>query len=447
MNEQQQTAAQAESSTKAVATILCVDDESNILSSLRRLFRSEGYKILIAESGAAGLEILEQEPVDIVISDMRMPEMDGAEFLEQVAKRWPETVRLLLTGYADMQSTIDAINKGNIYKYINKPWEDTELKLTVHHAIEQKMLKEERDRLLVITEKQNAELKDLNANLEDKVQQRTAELKQTMGMLEKAHESLKKNYIASVKVFSGIIEMREGNAPGHSRRVAAHAHKLAGLMGLTGDKAQDVLFAALLHDIGKISLPDEVLSKPFSALSEAEKQKVYQHPILGEGILMAVEPLHNAARIISAHHECYDGRGYPARLKGDKIPKGAAILSVVNDYDGLQSGAIFPRQYSETEARKYIKEHRGLRYDPVVVDAFLKMLGEEPPQVAKQRPVSIKSEDLKAGMVLAKSIITKDGVLLLSDGHIIDEHIIEKIIRFERSIGKRFELYIEQRRH
>ncbi|MES2932880.1 MAG: response regulator, partial [Pseudomonadota bacterium] len=111
------------------ATLLCVDDEPNILSSLRRLFRAKGYRILIAESGAAGLKVLETETVDLVISDMRMPEMDGAQFLEQVRSRWPETIRLLLTGYSDIQSILDAINRGEIYRYITKPWDDNDIVL------------------------------------------------------------------------------------------------------------------------------------------------------------------------------------------------------------------------------------------------------------------------------------------------------------------------------
>src|ERR1039457_901732 len=109
------------------ARILCVDDEPNILSSLRRLFRANGYQVLLAEGGAAGLKVLEAESVDLVISDMRMPEMDGARFLEHVRSRWPDSIRLLLTGYADIQSILDAINRGEIYRYITKPWDDNDI--------------------------------------------------------------------------------------------------------------------------------------------------------------------------------------------------------------------------------------------------------------------------------------------------------------------------------
>ena len=143
--------------TETPARLLLVDDEASILSSLRRLLRPAGYVIHTAESGRAGLEILEREPVDLVISDMRMPEMNGAQFLEQVRQRWPATMRILLTGYADVSSTIDAINRGEIYRYISKPWDDNQLTLTIRDALETSRLRDENARLLALTRAQNAE--------------------------------------------------------------------------------------------------------------------------------------------------------------------------------------------------------------------------------------------------------------------------------------------------
>ena len=130
----------------ASATLLFVDDESNILSSLKRLFRPLGYRIFTAEGGAQGLEIMEREIVDLVLSDMRMPEMNGAQFLEKVREKWPDTVRILLTGYAEIGATIDAINKGQIYRYVSKPWEHNDITLIVKHALQQKTLERGNDK-------------------------------------------------------------------------------------------------------------------------------------------------------------------------------------------------------------------------------------------------------------------------------------------------------------
>ncbi len=204
MSEQQiETTCQLAAET--TMTLLFVDDEANNLASLQRLFRPCGYRIFIAESGAQGLEILAQESIDLVVSDMRMPEMNGAQFLEQVRQKWPETMRILLTGYSEIGATIDAINKGQIYRYISKPWEDNDITLTITLALQHKKLAQEKLRLDVLTQQQNEELKDLNANLEEKVRLRTEELQQALASLEVAHEKLQKNFISSGLVFEDYL--------------------------------------------------------------------------------------------------------------------------------------------------------------------------------------------------------------------------------------------------
>jgi Response regulator containing CheY-like receiver, AAA-type ATPase, and DNA-binding domains len=159
------------------SALLFVDDEPNILSALKRLFRPLGYRIFTAEGGAAGLAILARERMDLVISDMRMPEMNGAQFLEKVRQQWPDTVRILLTGYAEIGATIDAINKGEIFRYISKPWEDSDIILIVKHALERRDLERRNQVLEELTRKQNEELKQLNAGLEDKFKARTEEVR------------------------------------------------------------------------------------------------------------------------------------------------------------------------------------------------------------------------------------------------------------------------------
>ena len=174
------------------ATLLFVDDDPNVLKALRRLFHHENYLVYLASGGIEGLEILRRHAVDLIISDMRMPEMSGAEFLTHALEQWPETVRILLTGYADLQSTIDAINKGRIFSYCNKPWNDEELKLLVRNALEQKRLREERDRLSTVIRQQNDQLKALNEHLDERVEQRTAQLDQANSVLKNRQEQLRR---------------------------------------------------------------------------------------------------------------------------------------------------------------------------------------------------------------------------------------------------------------
>ncbi len=422
------------------AVLLLVDDEPGILNALRRLLRPEGYRILTADSGMAGLALLEQEPVDLVISDMRMPQMDGAAFLSQVRQRWPDAVRILLTGYADVSSTIAAINQGEIYRYIAKPWDDNEIVLTVRQALEQGRLKRENARLLALTEKQNVELRQLNEGLEALVEQRTGELRQTVSFLELAQSELKKSFLNSISVFSGLMEMRNGSISGHSRRVAEQARRLARRARLNEAEVQDIVFAALLHDIGKLALSDRLLDKPFYSLPMADQAEVMKHPVKGQMALMGIDQLKEPARLIRAHHERFDGNGYPDRLAGLAIPYGARILAIANDFDALQAGLLQNRRYSESEARLLLVEGKGSRYDPVLVDLFNEKNADanEP----REPDTLLKTGQLRAGMVLSRDLVNQDGCLLLAHGHVLTESLVQQVRQFEQAEDVSLELYI-----
>lgn len=428
------------------ATVLFVDDEPGILSALRRLFRSQGYRILLANSGAEGLATLEAEDgkVDLVVSDMRMPVMDGARFLEQVCLRWPHTVRILLTGYSDMSSTVSAINRGEIYRYIAKPWDDQDLMLTVHHALDRQRLERENQRLLALTQQQNDQLKEANDTLEQKVAARTAELSQLVSFLEQAQAEQKRAFLTTVRVFSSLIELRGGVIGGHSRRVTDHARTLAQKLGLDDAAVQDVVLAALLHDIGKIGLPDDLLAKPFNLLNGESRAQVMRHPVVGQNVLMGVEQLKNAAQIIRHHHECYDGSGYPDRLAGAAIPRGARILSVASDFDALQIGTLVQRPLKANEALAFLIDNKGKRYDPRVVEVFVNLINES--HKGEVTEAALRLSAARPGMVLARDLLHRDGYLLLAKGFALSAPIIEQLVRLEESENQNFSVSVVAQR-
>ena len=437
MSETQEVPA-AHAAEKNNATVLFVDDETNILSSLKRLFRPCGYRILTAESGAQALEIMQHESVDIVVSDMRMPEMNGAQFLEQVNARWPDTIRILLTGHAEIGATIDAINKGHIYRYISKPWEDNDIVLSIKQALHQKQLELANRGLEELTRKQNEELKDLNANLEQKVKARTEELRQAMGFLEMAHEKLKQGFITSIRVFSNLIEMREGAMAGHSRRVAELSRAIALKMKVNDTDAQDIFLAALLHDVGKIGFPDYLLEKPFANLTGEERLEVMKHPAKGQTALMALEQLNGAAKLIRSHHERFDGLGYPDKLHGLEIPLGARIIALANEYDAVQIGMLLSKRLKQSDAVLFIQEGRGKRYDPAVVDAFMAVMQST---VQAVRELALHSDQIRPGMMLSRDLMSGHGELLLSKDHLLDTSLIEQIKSFKQ-IGDELVIYV-----
>ncbi|MGL4605330.1 MAG: HD domain-containing phosphohydrolase [Iodobacter sp.] len=419
-------------------TLLCVDDEVNILSSLRRLLRSTGYRILTAESGPAALRILEQEPVDLIISDMRMPEMSGAEFLALAHESWPTTPRILLTGYADMQSTIDAINKARISRYISKPWDDQKMLEVIEEALLVKRLEKERNQLNAVIVRQNNELQLLNSSLEQQVAERTKELELAMGDLSLAHEKLKKGFIASVRVFSSLMEMRAARLAGHARQIADLCRKVANQLHLSEPETQEIVIAALLHSIGKIGLPDALLLKPFLDMTLQERNLYNTYPAKGQAALMALEQLQSAAYMIRSQHERFDGLGYPDKLAGKNIPHGARILHLCRDFEALQAGFLTGRPMPREEAIKNIEGGRGKRYDPEVVDAFHALSQTEPAQLE----IQIRSKDLKPEMVLSRDLMAA-GVMLLSKDHILDERLIRQIRIFESSDHSMFDIYVQ----
>lgn len=435
-----QTALMSDEALKVAPRILCVDDEPNILASLRRLFRSQGYQVLTAESGMEGLQKLENESVDIVISDMRMPEMDGARFLECVRERWPDTLRLLLTGYADIQSILAAINRGEIYRYITKPWDDNDILLIVRHALERKALEEEKQRLEALTQIQNEELKELNASLEATVQKRTAELRQAHDKLLVTNEKLKASFLTSIKVFSGMTEMRSKNLAGHSRRVANLARRIAVKMKLEPHEVQDIFVAGLLHDIGKIGFSDDMLAMPVSMMKGEILGLYRKYPQLGEQLLTALEDLRGAAKILRSQMERFDGEGFPDHLSGLAIPIGARILALASDFDNLQIGTLAQRRLRPDEAVALILQNSGKRYDPQVVKVFAEIVHGGLDEGAKE--IQMTAGELQPGMVLSRDLFTNDGLLLLPADHVLDHRLIQQIREYDVADEGRLKMYV-----
>ncbi|MCW8883962.1 MAG: response regulator [Motiliproteus sp.] len=423
-------------------SLLFVDDERNILSSLRRLFRPLGYKIYVAESGKAGLELLSQHPVDLVISDMRMPEMDGAEFLGRVAQDYPDTVRILLTGFADINSTIDAINNGKIYRYLSKPWEDTEITLTVKQALQTKQLEREKLRLQKITEKQNLQLKDLNDNLEQKVKARTEEVQQTADMLDLANQELRQSYQHTMRAFANLVSMRESLSGKFSQKVADLSRAIAKFMGQEKEQIDDVYYASLLHEIGKLGLPDHLLTQPSYCLDKKDQVSFQRHPLIGQSALMAVDALHGTANLIRSQEECYDGSGFPDGLAMEQIPLGARILALARDYYGYQTGKVLKDIYSADEALERIKQQSGKRFDPAVVKVFEELLVRRKEASQGFREMKLRTDQLKPGMKLSRDLFNSSELLLLTKNRIFTSTLITKLLMVEQIEKEHFEIFV-----
>jgi len=315
---------------------------------------------LTAESGAQALELLAKEPVNVIISDMQMPHMNGTELLEKVSKQWPNTMRLMLTGASDISGAINAINQGTIYRYTAKPWNDEELLGTIKAAIAFATLANAHDRLTALTEAQKESLNEMVETLESRVQERTKDLRAA--------------YVASIKSFSNILELRRPDLLLHSRRVAHLSMKMAKLAGLSDDECQSVYIAGLLHDIGKIGLSDRVLNTKFIELPLADSKVYRTHCAMGETTLNSLDDMKGVAAIIRSHHEYFNGTGFPDALSGKDIPVGARIVAIVEAYEELQSGDYAKAESTPADAVRVIMSNKGKLFCPEMTDLFVKAL-------------------------------------------------------------------------
>lgn len=414
-----------------VGRILLVDDEPAILQALKRLLCRQ-YDVVTAGSGQQALDLLEQEAFDLVISDMRMPGLSGADLLKVCFERWPEMVRVLVTGYADMESTIRAVNEGNIYRYINKPWDNDQLCSVVADSLQCKILQEKNEKLQARIREQNKELARFNHELEQQVEQKTDQAGAAEAKLEEAYRSLVQEFNSMVLLLVGMVEQRNGEEPGSSERLARLSKLFGEFAGLVGQPIQDLYYAALLKNIGKITLPDAVLIKSWTTMNRLEKKEYSRFPVNGQTTLMLLEPLQNSANIIRSHMELYNGKGFPDRLEGDAIPLESRILRIVTDYVDLQREHNFlGEKLNEDDTRTYMIKMAGLRYDRALIDLLMEVLEDFDEGIVPNMD-RIPIAAAKQGTILAKSLISPAGVVLLSEGTLLTERHVSKLQALQR---------------
>lgn len=309
--------------------ILLVDDEEDNLALLYRTLRRD-FEVSKTTSPLQGLKFLQENSFDIIISDHKMPEMDGVEFLKKSCDYCPSAIRLLVTAYSDTSILIDAINYAKIYRYIKKPWEPSELLVIIHTALEYYQLKKENDRLIV-------DLKDL--------------------------------FAGTINAIIEALDAKDSFTRGRSRRVAFLALKMVKYMDLPIEEAGKLELAGLLHDIGMIGVPEDILNKS-ERLTDDEFEAIKRHVSHGVKILEGIKQLKDVVEIIKYHHERADGMGYPYGLSADKIPLNAKIIAVADAYDSMVSDRSYRDGFSHVEAINRIEEQSGKQFDPIVVDAF-----------------------------------------------------------------------------
>ena len=309
--------------------ILLVDDEEDNLALLYRTLRG-AYNLEKTTSPLHALEILKEKPFELVISDHKMPEMDGVEFLKHVQVHYPSTMRILLTAYSDANILIDAINYAKIYRYVKKPFNPEELQLIVSSALEYYQLKYDNDKLI---------------------------------------NDLKELFSGTIKAIMEALDAKDSYTSGRSKRITYYSIIVAKQLGLSTIDTGKVELAGMLHDIGMIGVSDEILYK-IDALSQEEYDEIKKHITYSVKILEDIKQLKDVVEIIKYHHEKYDGTGYPYGVKGEDIPLGSRIIAVADAFDSIISNRIYRNKIELQDALNEIKKGALTQFDPVVVKAF-----------------------------------------------------------------------------
>jgi len=306
------------------AAVLLVDDEANILNALARLFLDRDVRVLRAGNGEEALGIVRSEPVAVIVSDNLMPGMRGVELLSRVRDISPDTVRVLLTGYADLSTAIEAINRGEVFRFHVKPWVDEEIVRTVDEGVRRY---------------------------------------QVVRSLRRADE-------ATLRSIAQTIELKDPYTRGHCDRVAAFALKIAEALNLPEGTRRSIRHGSWLHDCGKIGVPESILNFP-GKLSAADFEVVKKHPGWGAEVGRQANLPEEVINIILYHHERFDGRGYPTGAKGDEIPLEARIVAVADVFDAMSTDRPYAKGYDRAEAMRVMGVLRGAALDPDLVDIFL----------------------------------------------------------------------------
>jgi len=328
--------------------ILIVDDEAGIVRLLAELLRDAGYACLGCHSSIEALHLISTQRFNLVLSDVHMPGIDGMELLRLVRKEHPQLPVVIVTGEGDIRIGVQAMKAG-AYDYLLKPLNLGAVIVSVKQVIERRQMEEE--------------LENYRLHLEDMVEQRTAQLRNAVARIEQ-------NFEETLQALATALELRDTGTSGHSRRVMAYALQIAKAMQCNKELLHSITLGALLHDVGKIGIPDAILMKKKS-LSPQERAVMQTHVIRGYNLLKCIAFLSDAAEIVLNHHERFDGMGYPQGLMGTEIPMGARIFAVADTLDVMTSDRPYHRANTFAAAREEIIRQSGKQFDPAVVTAFL----------------------------------------------------------------------------
>ncbi len=405
--------------------LVFVDDEPNILKALQRVFFEDEYDIETFTQASEALEFIKENDVVLIVSDQRMPGMTGTQLFSEVVKVKPETKRIILTGFADMGAAVDAINTGNIYHFVFKPWNDEELRSTVRRAIHHFKLERRNEELMAELHDKNEQLNSVNDQLTARVKERTAIIAKKNIELGKLNAELEKSLVSTVRFTINMMEISRPVLCRDNRSLAQLAVNIAKKLDWTEERIRKLEIAALMLNAGKMGIPDAVLNRQSQYLSEDERRLIRHHPIMAQTMLSTIPAFEEAALIVRHQDEWYDGSGFPDGLKKEDIPEESRLLAVCNTYFRLKNRED---GNSRPFILKYFRNNSNIQFDPQFIDVMFDIIFADEEKVeTPKRELEVFFHELKAGMILSDDLKTGKGIFLLPRSQMLTESNIKSI--------------------
>ena len=408
--------------------ILLVDDEPAILRALQRLLRRRGYETLTAESGIAALAILESTPVDLIVSDMRMPNMNGAEFLARARTLYPDTIRILLTGYSDMECTIKAINDGGIYGYLSKPWDGDQLLGLIASSLVGNEQVDKSAKVVLGMHRENQKLKQ-------RVERQSREMAMSDQYVKDAYQAIQTHQKMTEDCLINVLDMKLRGHRDVSLKVACIARQIASQLCLTGSDIQLIRRGAALYGIGKIALPDVLLTLPQDQFTEDQRAAYFTYPVHTASILMAFPVYQEIADMLFLHKAYLNGSGYPSTVESGNQHLVSKILMLAVDYVEYSVGWVTGQRERHEDVVAAL-QGRSEQYDERLL-ATVSTVTMEVATLQSDASIMVPVSSLVAGMILQRNLNSPQGVLLIRKGTALSDNMIHQLRRLQANIEER----------
>lgn len=430
-------------SKSGLPKILLIDSQEDSVQTFKELVADDDYQLIVCSKADKALAQIKKEKPFVVLCNMGIEGISGPSLLESIREASPACMRVAIAGSEDFYLVMQAINFGHIHRALKFPLEALAVKVALSDMLHQW---NDNERQSEKSKQKNLKIKDLEA-LKKKnaleIRDKDREIKQARSQIDQAEHKIQTLFLTSIKSLMNLMESRYPALVAHCKAVAEISRLLAKEVGASDEEVKNIYHAGLLHDIGKLSLPDSILLKPISSIDGESRSSLMKHPEMAFDALKALPGIDEIACYIKHHHERFDGKGFPDGLAGTTIPLGARIIGLAEDFDELQRGWVAGRKLTEQEALRFVKGSVKKRYDPLIVAKMPAAL-EKMRAAPKPHEQLVSGGTLTSGMVITRDLLSPEGHLLVAIDGVVTPAVIKHIQECEAHHKVLMKIYVHR---